>query len=119
MAKRVLDHAAVRVADVRRSRQFYEELLGFATVPRPELGIPGVWYGLGGSQLHLIEMPAVPGGGLNPTDPHFAVEVDDLPALRARLEGAGCEILAIGDQQMWVRDPDGYTVELRAPAAMR
>ena len=45
-----LHHAALRVADFERSRAFYEELLGMSTVPRPDLGFPGAWYGLGDGQ---------------------------------------------------------------------
>ena len=50
-----LHHTSIRVADVERSRQFYEGLLGLAAVERPDLGMPGGWYGLGAGQLHLIQ----------------------------------------------------------------
>ena len=119
MAKHSLDHAAVRIADLERSRQFYEGLLGFSPVPRPDFGFPGMWYGLGAGQLHLIQREPATSGGLDPTDPHFAIEVEDLPALRQRLVAAGLEILEFGGTQMWVRDPDGYTVELRQAGAPR
>src|SRR5207248_9080988 len=52
---RSLDHASVRIADLARSRAFYEGLLGLRMAPRPDLGFPGAWYDLGGAQLHLIE----------------------------------------------------------------
>jgi catechol 2,3-dioxygenase-like lactoylglutathione lyase family enzyme len=118
MAKRTLDHAAVRIADLPRSQNFYEGVLGLTPVPRPDFGFPGRWYGLGASQLHLIEREPAASAGPDPTSPHFAIEVDDLAAVRQRLIDAGCEILELGEQ-LWVRDPDGYTVELRGAAAMR
>ncbi|MBI3784050.1 MAG: VOC family protein [Deltaproteobacteria bacterium] len=118
MPKHVLDHAALRITDLTRSREFYEELLGLTPVSRPDFGFPGAWYGPGHSQLHLIEREASGATGPDPTSAHFAIEVDDLSGLRQRLVDAGYEIVEFGDQ-MWVRDPDGYTVELRRPGAMR
>ena len=118
MEKRVLDHAAVRIADLARSRKFYEGLLGLEQVQRPDFGFPGAWYGLGPSQLHLIEREPSAMTGPDPTSAHFAISVDDLAGVRQRLLDAGLDIVEFGDQ-MWVRDPDGYTVEIRGPGAMR
>ena len=58
-------------------------------------------------------------GGIDPTAPHFAVQVEDLDRLRQQLKAAGVEMLDFGGEQLWIRDPDGNTVELRAPAAPR
>jgi len=112
MASRVLDHSSVRIRDVQRSREFYEGILGLEPAPRPDLGIPGVWYALGRAQLHLIQRDGGNSGGIDPTNPHFAIEVEDIDALRLRLSAAGLEILDFGGQ-LWVLDPDGNTVELR------
>jgi len=113
MAKRTLDHASVRIRNLEKSRRFYEGVLGLMPAPRPDLGIPGMWYDLGAGQLHLIEREGA-SGGIDPTEPHFAIQVDDLDAMRRVLADAGLEILDFG-QQLWVLDPDGNTVELRAP----
>jgi catechol 2,3-dioxygenase-like lactoylglutathione lyase family enzyme len=109
----VLHHASICVADVERSRKFYEEVLGFVPIARPDFGFPGMWYGLGEGQLHLIQRDGVAHGTarINPSDPHFAVTVD-VPAMRAKLQALGLEVLDAGDQ-MWLLDPDGNTVELR------
>ena len=120
MARRILDHASICVTDVARSRQFYEGLLGFTPAQRPDFPFPGMWYALGEGQLHLIQREHWPGHGdsvhtINAADPHFAIQVDDLGAVRRRIEAAGLEVLAFGDEQMWVLDPDGNTVEVRAP----
>ena len=115
MAKHSLDHASICVRDVARSRGFYEGTLGLTPVERPEFGFPGMWYGLGEGQLHLIQREGPTAATIDPTSPHFAIRVDDLDAVRRQLEQAGVEILDFGGQQLWVRDPDGNTVELRGP----
>jgi catechol 2,3-dioxygenase-like lactoylglutathione lyase family enzyme len=106
-----LHHAALRVRDTAVSRKFYEELLGFQPVPRPNFPFPGAWYGLGEGMLHLMEHPKA-GDGLDPTEPHVAIEVEDYEAAKQMLTERGIEYLEFGPQ-LWIRDPDGYTVELR------
>ncbi|HVN85406.1 MAG TPA: VOC family protein [Candidatus Binatia bacterium] len=109
----VLHHASICVADVARAREFYEQVLGFMPIERPNFGFPGMWYGLGEGQLHLIQRDGLARAEhrINPSDPHFAVSVD-VPAMRAKLQRLGLDVLDAGDQ-MWVLDPDGNTVELR------
>ena len=111
MTPTALHHTSIRVADLARSIPFYEGVLGLRAVPRPELGIAGRWYGIGGSQLHLIE-GAVPAAAFDPSGPHFALAVADLDAVRAELRAAGVEMLDLGSNQLWVRDPDGNVIEL-------
>lgn len=110
-----LHHTSIRVENLERSRAFYERVLGMAAVERPNFPFDGRWYGLGAGQLHLIEAPA-PGPGLNPIGPHFAIEVADLDAARRELAAAGLEVLDSGGNQLWVHDPDGYTVEITGPS---
>jgi len=112
MVHRILDHASVRISDLQRSRRFYEGILGLEPALRPDLGVPGMWYALGRAQLHLIQNVAMMPGGIDPTNPHFAIEVDDLDAMRRQLKAAGVEVLDFG-AQLWILDPDGNTVELR------
>lgn len=122
MAERTLDHTSICVTDVQRSRQFYEGLLGFTPAERPDFPFPGMWYQLGEGQLHLIQrerMGAATTDTINATDPHFAVQVDDLDAMRRQVQAAGVEMLEFGGEQLWVRDPDGNTVELRARPGTR
>jgi glyoxylase I family protein len=106
-----LHHASIRVADLARSIAFYEGLLGLRPMPRPDFGIPGRWYGIGGGQLHLIQ-GAAPGTTLDPSGPHFAIAVADLDDARRELAAAGVEILDPGGAQVWLRDPDGNVIEL-------
>jgi catechol 2,3-dioxygenase-like lactoylglutathione lyase family enzyme len=109
-----LHHASIRVADVTRARAFYEGLLGLQALARPDVGVPGRWYGIGTGQLHLIESSGM-GGGIDPAGPHFALAVADLDAVRRELAAAGVETLDPGGNQLWIRDPDGNTVELIEP----
>ncbi len=108
-----LHHSSIRVADLARSRAFYEGLLGLSQIERPNFGFPGVWYGIGTGQLHLIQGEAKP-MPLDPSGPHFAIAVADLDEARRELAAAGAEVLDPGGLQLWVHDPDGYTVELTA-----
>jgi catechol 2,3-dioxygenase-like lactoylglutathione lyase family enzyme len=106
-----LNHVSVRIEDLSRSRAFYEGLLGLALAPRPDLGFPGAWYEVGGSQLHLIQSAKMM-DGIDPTDPHFAVEVPRLDDVKRLLEARAIPYLAFGPAQLWVRDPDGNVVEI-------
>ncbi len=119
MAKRTFDHASVRIRNVDRSRKFYERLLQLTPAPRPDLGVPGMWYQLGEGQLHLIQSEQIQmsAGTIDPTGPHVAIEMEDLDAMRRQLKEAGIETLDFGGEQLWIHDPDGNTVELRAPVA--
>ena len=106
-----LHHTSIRVADVERSRRFYEGVLGLGSIERPDLGMQGRWYGIGAGQLHLIQCDPL-GMAIDPSGPHFAIEVEDLDAARRELAAAGLTMLDPGGNQLWVLDPDGNTVEL-------
>jgi catechol 2,3-dioxygenase-like lactoylglutathione lyase family enzyme len=106
-----LNHASIRVGDLARSRAFYEGLLGLDTAPRPDLGFPGAWYAIGDSQLHLIQQQKV-FEDIDPTDPHVALEVEDLAAVRRELDARGIAYRDFGGKQLWIVDPDGNVVEL-------
>jgi glyoxylase I family protein len=107
-----LHHASIRVADCARSRQFYEKLLGMVPIERPDFPFAGAWYGLGGGQLHLIASEKGGSNSIDPTDPHFAIEVEDFEATKQTLREKQIEFLDLG-VAVWIHDPDGYTIELR------
>lgn len=111
MRPKQLHHASIRVADLERSRAFYGGLLRLPEIDRPDLGFPGSWYGIGASQLHLIQREPLP-LKIDPTGPHFAIEVENLDEARRELKAYGAEVLDPGGDQLWVLDPDGYTVEI-------
>lgn len=55
MEIRKLDHAALLVKDVDRSRRFYGQVLGMQEVPRPSnFNFPGAWFRKDSAEIHLI-----------------------------------------------------------------
>jgi glyoxylase I family protein len=119
MIARRVDHVSFAVRDLARSLAFYRDVLGLETAPRPDLGVPGAWLQAGEAQVHLIEVPAdfdagSPPPTLNPLGGHAAFAIDDYDAALAALQRHGLEVLQFGAAagQMWVKDPDGYVIEL-------
>jgi catechol 2,3-dioxygenase-like lactoylglutathione lyase family enzyme len=120
MLARRLHHASFPVSDLERAKRFYGDLLGLDEIERPDLGFPGVWYGGGECEVHLI----VPMGAMgdigerpktiNPMAPHTAFAIDDYDAAVERFERHGIEVFGLGREvgQMWVQDPDGNVIEL-------
>lgn len=123
-----VNHVALRISDVDKSREFYEKVVGLKKIPRPDIKIPGEWYQLGDNALHLI------GGdrrrdGIDPTGPHIAVQVENLEESKKMLDEMGIKYLdaavmmknmKLSDEQMkmvgrqvWVADPDGNVLELQ------
>jgi glyoxylase I family protein len=118
-------HLSFTVVDLARAREFYEGILGLETIARPDFGVPGVWYGAGNAEIHLIELPpgatgaGTPPEKLTPLANHNAFAVDDYAKTLAQLQAQGVEVLETSPErgQMWIRDPDGNIFELIAPPA--
>ena len=119
-----LAHTCYRITDRERSVRFYEAL-GFEK--RRELPIRdeaiNIFMGLPGDEdrLELTYNFETPQGGydLGTGYGHIAVTVDDLDATLERLAGRGIEperppytVREGGSRLCFVRDPDGYRVEL-------
>ena len=96
------------------ARAFYGELLGLAEkpVPRSIEHLDLIWYSIGADmELHLFaEAPLDDRSGR-----HFCVEVDDVAAMRARLEAAGFQPWDTDPipnrPRFFCRDPFGNTIE--------
>jgi len=116
-----LNHVAIHVADLDKSNEFYEQVLGLQQIPRPAFGFPGTWFRLGVDQeLHLIARPVE--GDEPPNERHYALMVDDEQAAAARLREKNIEFTGPkprpdGAQQIFLRDPDGHVIELCTPPA--
>jgi glyoxylase I family protein len=124
MLAKSVHHISFAVADLDRSREFYEGLLGLEPIDRPDLGLPGLWYGAGGSEVHLILTPEGVDVGsrpaaLTPLANHSAFAIDDYQKTVSLLKAKGVEVMETNPQmgQMWIRDPDGNVVELIAGRA--
>jgi catechol 2,3-dioxygenase-like lactoylglutathione lyase family enzyme len=125
-----LNHYFVRAKDLERSRRFYCDVLGFAEMPRPDFPFPGYWLGVGGKiQVHMGAHGIPDSGryylGTTPqsaTDnsgvvDHIAFSATQPEALAARFAALGLHahkrfLPEIQLFQMFVKDPDGLTIEL-------
>ena len=95
-----------------QARAFYEGVLGFAEVPKPEslLSHGGMWYHCGNVEVHI---------GIDPvtqrTKGHPAFEVHGLTQIRQHLENHGIKIKEeplIPDRQRFsFTDPFGNKIE--------
>lgn len=110
-------HASVNVhGALDPSARWYREFLGLEGTERPEIpGIPGAWFSLDGTQVHLVGGPPE-GTAIDPTGPHFCFGVEDLDQAVAELDSLGTPYRRAqqGDiVQIWIADPAGNTVELQ------
>jgi glyoxylase I family protein len=114
-------HVAIAVTDLGAARDFYCGVLGFEELPRPDLGIPGMWLEVGALQLHFIETDEMPTPGRG--FPHFALHVptDEFEATIKTLRDAGVPFLGEPSSRVdfgttvlaaFVNDPAGNFIEL-------
>lgn len=122
-----LHHVTNICTDMAKTREFYEEVLGFHTVKRTEnYDDPGTLHyyfsptpeGEPGTVISYFEYPesqGVPGGGASH---HFALGVEDEDALRAwqaRIREHGVRVSPVMDRtyfkSIYTSDPDGLTIE--------
>lgn len=115
-----LHHIGLPVHDFVAARRFYGEILGLEETERPaslEKLFPGVWYHLGGSDLHLFLHEHHKGEG-SPFSHHLAFSVTDFDAAVAALRSANCNLEREpmvgpdGLARAFVWDPSGNLVEL-------
>jgi lactoylglutathione lyase len=118
-----LIHTCYRVADLDRSAEFYEKL-GFEEIGRMPIrdeatnlfmGLPGDGARLELTYNHGRAEPYDIGTGYG----HIAITEDDLDGTLARLAELGIEpekppytVREGGSRLCFVRDPDGYRIEL-------
>ncbi len=132
----IMNHVGLAVSDLARSRQFYEEVFGFAfksemTVPdaatgklfamTPPLGVSVVYLQLDGWVLELL---AYDDAGLTPprerpmNEPgltHLSISVDDVEAACLTAAALGGEVLSdrgFSGIVAMIRDPDGQLIEI-------
>ena len=117
-----LIHTCYRIGDIDRSTSFYEKL-GFEEVGRIPIrdeainvfmGLPG-----DGPRLELTYNHGVDSYELGTGYNHIALTVDDIDATLGRLAEEGIEpekppytVREGGSRLCFVRDPDGYRIEI-------
>jgi lactoylglutathione lyase len=127
MSASELIHTCYRIGEIERSVRFYEAL-GFEETGRLELGEEAVNVFMGlpgdGPRLELTHNYGVSEYELGTGYNHIAVTVEDLDAKLAALAESGIEpekppytVSNAGVRICFVRDPDGYRIELVELAA--
>lgn len=118
-----LNHIAVYVHDLKKSTDFYKDIIGLAVIPEPFHDGKHTWFKIGEhSQLHLIQ------GASSVTDhdkdSHLCFSVSSMDAFIAILKKndtwfgnwAGETNMITkrpdGVQQIYFKDPDGYWIEI-------
>jgi catechol 2,3-dioxygenase-like lactoylglutathione lyase family enzyme len=118
-----LDHVSLLVRSLAASEKFYTEVLGFEPIYNGTHQPNIRWYGIGGlDALHITE------GDFGKThlekQTHFAINVEDFDGFVASLREKGVTFYdwpgnensdtgrPDGFRQVYVRDPDGYLVEI-------
>lgn len=112
---RSMNHVSLSVADVNRSADFYNRVLGMEIISRPANG--GLNMGLGGESFLGLYQFANPG-----SMHHLCIGVDDYnaDAMAERLQEHGIEARVnrdpanrtSGGDQLYFSDPDGITLQL-------
>jgi catechol 2,3-dioxygenase-like lactoylglutathione lyase family enzyme len=123
-----IDHYSIRTLDVEASRRFYTEIIGLKVGPRPPFDFPGVW-------LYKGEPPADLDNPENNYGMVHVMGVDrDNPQALIDYMGGACPdtqkdstgaldhiALAVtgraGLHQVFIKDPNGVTIELNFPAS--
>jgi len=118
-----LEGLTLRVADVRRSIEFYGNKLGFSVEinKAPQFAMIRVGGPAGGTIGLLVHDQSDPLGS-NSTTPrqragiHVELTTDCLDALYEQLKDRGVEFSEAPHEEPWersmrVHDPDGYTIE--------
>lgn len=114
-----MDHASIIVQNTARALEFYSDILGLKLDDsRPDLGYAGAWLQVGGSQIHLLELPnpdPVEGrpahGG---RDRHIALRVSRLAVIEEALSQREIvyTLSKSGRRALFCRDFDGNALEL-------
>jgi lactoylglutathione lyase len=117
-----LIHTCYRITDIDRSVDFYNAL-GFEEAGRFQLpdGATNVFMGLpgDGARLELTYNPGVESYDIGTGYGHIAVTAGDIDGTLRALAGQGIEperppytVREGGNRLCFVRDPDGYRIEL-------
>ncbi len=112
------DHVNIRTANLSTMIEWYGDILGFPTGPRPDFPFDGAWlYMCDQAVIHLVEVSDPPQAGGNVTLEHFAFRASDMGAMRSRLEDRGVAysidpVPGIPVVQINLHDPDGNHIHI-------
>jgi lactoylglutathione lyase len=118
-----INHVAIFVVDLAKTKTFYDQVMGLDTIPEPFHDGKHIWYKIGpGVALHVIQ------GAEQPKEyflnNHICFSVSNTPAFVEKLKARGIMYYnskgvagqitdrVDGVKQVWVKDPDGYYLEI-------
>ena len=129
MPLEVMEHVNIRAADMEATKDFYCDVLGMRVGERPPFDFPGYWIYLGDTAVvHLIsaDSDAALDGYLGAKDgelvgsgaiDHVAFSGSDVKAFVEQAKVHNAEMMhrkvpQFGIHQVFIKDPDGITIEL-------
>ena len=121
--KATLNHIAIYVGDLKKSGNFYKNIIGLDTIPEPFHDGRHIWFTIGPlSHLHLIEGATVVTEHNKNNHLCFTVAsvddfIDGLKANKIEYENWPGDKNSVttrvdGVKQIYFKDPDGYWVEI-------
>lgn len=118
-----LNHIALYVEDLAKSKMFYQNIIGLDTVPEPFKDGLHAWFKIGNElTLHIIQGPKEKLVQYRST--HTCFSVTDINAFVEHLKKAGFVYEDVkgtqnavttrvdGVKQIYFKDPDGYWIEI-------
>ncbi|MBX3252923.1 MAG: VOC family protein [Chitinophagaceae bacterium] len=118
-----INHVAIYVMDVKKSGDFYMNIIGLDSVPEPFHDGKHIWLRIGpGSTMHIIEGAATKKEYYKNnhtcfTVPSVQVFTETLKKHAIPWEDVNGKKMSItnrvdGVKQIWLQDPDGYWLEI-------
>jgi len=112
------DHFTILTDDLALTIDFYENVLGFTSGPRPKFRFPGLWlYANDAAILHVVKVDEMPNPRKGALD-HMAFRGEDINALLRKLKSADLEYRLKRTPDPWeqwqvfFKDPNGVDVEV-------
>lgn len=114
-----LAHTMIRVRDLERSIDFYSSFLGLRETRRKDLGDALLVFLADNDENHYIELTYNKDGRdyeLGDQFGHLAFFTEDLDAVIERVEEKGWDYRGsrpeTGSKYIFIKDPDGYDIEI-------
>lgn len=122
-AKATLNHTAIYVVDLEKSGRFYQDIIGLDTIPEPFHDGKHIWMKTSEmSTLHIIKGADKPKEYFKNQHTCFSVSdfngfIEKISKANIQYENVSGKINSIttridGVHQIWLRDPDGYWLEI-------
>ncbi|KAL7157355.1 hypothetical protein ABFS83_02G072600 [Erythranthe nasuta] len=117
-----LNHVSFVCKSIKKSVEFYVQVLGFVLIKRPSsFDFEGAWLFNHGIGIHLLQAENIEKkkSKINPKDCHISFQCTDMNLIISQLEEMNIEYVTavvteggIIVDQIFFHDPDGYMVEI-------